>query len=76
MKNTHCVYTFLHTNLLFYYKSIIFAFLKPNNYASTICKRLPQQSRHISAHDKIIYDIYDMEIHVLVLEIEGHYNDK
>lgn len=33
-------------------------------------------SRHISAHDRIIYDIYDMEVHVLVLELEGHYNDK
>lgn len=33
-------------------------------------------SRHISAHDRIIYDIYDMEVHVLVIEIEGHYKDK
>lgn len=33
-------------------------------------------SRHISAHDRIIYDIYDMEVHILVLELEGHYHDK
>ena len=33
-------------------------------------------SRHISAHDRIIYDIYESEIHVLVIELEGHYNDK
>lgn len=33
-------------------------------------------SRHITAHDRIIYDIYDDVIEVLVLEIEGHYKDK
>ena len=33
-------------------------------------------SRRISAHDRIIYDIYDTEILVLVLDVEGHYNDK
>lgn len=33
-------------------------------------------SRHITAHDRIIYDIYDDRIEVLVLEIEGHYDDK
>lgn len=33
-------------------------------------------SRHITAHDRIIYDVYDDRIEVLVLEIEGHYNDK
>ena len=33
-------------------------------------------SRHISGNDRIIYDIYDLEIHVLVVELEGHYNDK
>lgn len=33
-------------------------------------------SRHITAHDRIIYDIYDDRIEVMVLEIEGHYNDK
>ena len=33
-------------------------------------------SRHISAHDRIIYDIYDTEVVVLVLNVEGHYNDK
>lgn len=33
-------------------------------------------SRRISAHDRIIYDIYDDEILVLVVEIEGHYRDK
>lgn len=33
-------------------------------------------SRHITAHDRIIYDIYDMEVHVLVIDFEGHYDDK
>lgn len=33
-------------------------------------------SRHITAHDRIIYDIYDDEILVLVIELEGHYSDK
>ena len=30
-------------------------------------------SRHISAHDRIVYDIYDNELVVLVIEVEGHY---
>lgn len=33
-------------------------------------------SRHITAHDRIIYDIYDFEVHVLVIDLEGHYDDK
>lgn len=33
-------------------------------------------SRHITAHDRIIYDIIDDKVEVMVLEIEGHYNDK
>jgi toxin YoeB len=33
-------------------------------------------SRHITAHDRIIYDIYDEVLVVLVIEAEGHYNDK
>lgn len=33
-------------------------------------------SRHITAHDRIIYDIYDDIVEVLVVEVEGHYNDK
>ena len=33
-------------------------------------------SRHITAHDRIIYDIYDDVLVVLVIETEGHYNDK
>ena len=33
-------------------------------------------SRHITAHDRIIYDIYDDSVLVMVLEIEGHYDDK
>ena len=42
--------------------------LKSGNYIT--------YSRHITAHDRIIYDIYDDEICVLVLEVEGHYKDK
>ena len=33
-------------------------------------------SRHITAHDRIIYDIRDEEILVSVIELEGHYDDK
>ena len=33
-------------------------------------------SRHITAHDRIIYDIFEDRVHVDVLEIEGHYHDK
>lgn len=33
-------------------------------------------SRHVTAHDRIIYDIHDDEIYVVVVEVEGHYNDK
>ena len=33
-------------------------------------------SRRLTAHDRIIYDIYDDIITVLILEAEGHYTDK
>lgn len=33
-------------------------------------------SRHITAHDRIIYNIYDSKVLVSVVEVEGHYNDK
>lgn len=33
-------------------------------------------SRHITAHDRIIYTIHDSEVYVVVIELEGHYNDK
>ena len=33
-------------------------------------------SRRLSAHDRIIYDIYEDVITVLVLEVGGHYKDK
>lgn len=33
-------------------------------------------SRHITASDRIVYDIYDDKVEVNVVEIEGHYNDK
>lgn len=33
-------------------------------------------SRPITAHDRIIYEIHDEVITVLVLDVEGHYNDK
>lgn len=32
-------------------------------------------SRHITAHDRIIYDIYEEVVEVYILEVEGHYND-
>ena len=33
-------------------------------------------ARHIDAHNRVIYDIHDNTIEVLLLKIEGHYNDK
>ena len=33
-------------------------------------------SRPITAHDRIIYEIHDEVITVLVLDVEGQYNDK
>lgn len=33
-------------------------------------------SRHITADDRIIYDIYDDRITVLIIQAESHYNDK
>lgn len=33
-------------------------------------------SRRLNAHDRVIYDIYDDVVKVLVLAIEGHYKDK
>lgn len=33
-------------------------------------------SRHISAHNRIIYNIHDDEVFVVVIQLGGHYNDK
>ncbi|MBQ7540136.1 MAG: Txe/YoeB family addiction module toxin [Bacteroidaceae bacterium] len=33
-------------------------------------------SRRVSAHDRIIYDIYDQVVTVLVIQVGGHYGDK
>ena len=33
-------------------------------------------SRRISKNDRLIYDIYDEKVTVLVLTVEGHYDDK
>ena len=33
-------------------------------------------SRHITRHDRIIYDIYDDIVIVEVIQVKGHYNDK
>lgn len=33
-------------------------------------------SRRITAHDRIIYNVFDDIITVVVIEVEGHYNDK
>lgn len=33
-------------------------------------------SRHITTHDRIIYDIYDEKVRVLVIQMEEHYDDK
>lgn len=33
-------------------------------------------SRHVTADDRIIYDIYDDRVMVLIIQAEDHYNDK
>lgn len=33
-------------------------------------------SRHITAHDRIIYDIFDDLVIVKVIQVKGHYKDK
>jgi toxin YoeB len=33
-------------------------------------------SRRITAHNRLIYDVYDEVVTVLVLAAEGHYKDK
>ena len=33
-------------------------------------------SRHLSGQDRIVYDIYDDVVTVLVISAEGHYGDK
>ncbi len=33
-------------------------------------------SRRLSAHDRIIYEIYDDVVTVLVIQVGGHYADK
>lgn len=33
-------------------------------------------SRHISAHDRIIYNIHDDILTILVIQVEDHYDDK
>lgn len=33
-------------------------------------------SRRISAHDRIIYKIYDDRLTILVISVSGHYSDK
>lgn len=33
-------------------------------------------SRHVTRNDRIIYDIYDDVVSILIVDLEGHYNDK
>lgn len=33
-------------------------------------------SRRLSAHDRMVYDIYDDTVEILIIQIEGHYSDK
>lgn len=33
-------------------------------------------SRRLNAHDRVIYDIYDDVVRVLILAVGGHYSDK
>jgi toxin YoeB len=33
-------------------------------------------SRRLSAHNRLIYEIHDETVNVLVISVEGHYKDK
>lgn len=33
-------------------------------------------SRRITANDRLIYDVYEEQVTVLILTVEGHYKDK
>lgn len=33
-------------------------------------------SRRLSAKDRVVYDIYDDTIEVLIIQVDGHYSDK
>ncbi len=33
-------------------------------------------SRHITAHDRIVYEVFEDYLIVLVVTVEGHYRDK
>ena len=33
-------------------------------------------SRHITRNDRMIYEIYEDKVIVLIIELEGHYDDK
>lgn len=33
-------------------------------------------SRRITAHDRVVYDIFDDRVEVLLISVEGHYDDK
>lgn len=33
-------------------------------------------SGHLSGHDRVIYNIYEDVVTILVLQVEGHYHDK
>ena len=33
-------------------------------------------SRRLTAHDRIVYDVMDDLVKVIVIDAEGHYNDK
>ena len=46
------------------------------NVEKTVRKWKKSNSRHLTANDRIVYDVYDDIVNVLVIEIEGHYDDK
>jgi toxin YoeB len=41
-----------------------------------VAGNLVTYSRRISANNRIIYDIYDDVVVVMILSLEGHYDDK
>jgi toxin YoeB len=41
-----------------------------------VCSNGWMWSRHITKSDRIIYDVYDDIVSILIVEVEGHYDDK
>ena len=64
--------------LFFDTKAIDFSHIR-NLFCQKLCAFIKTSylcPRHITAGDRIIYDIYDDRVSVLIIQAEEHYNDK